>query len=94
MRALIPPGPVESDGPDEIAERYDGWFGWLAAVELASSSVERISDRWRFSYRLHVRSVEEEMMAVEQQGFCDVADGHVTGLDLVCSGFRPLDGPT
>jgi TusA-related sulfurtransferase len=90
MRALIPPGPVESEGADEIAERYDSWFGWLAAVELISSSVEHIADRWRFSYRLRVRDDSGQTMIVEQQGFCDVADGHVTGLDLVCSGFRQV----
>jgi hypothetical protein len=90
MRALIPPGPVSSDGPDEISERYDSWFGWLADVELVSSSVEHLAGRWRFSYRLKVRNDDGQTMIVEQQGFCDVADGHITGLDLVCSGFRPV----
>jgi hypothetical protein len=90
LRALIPPGPVESDGAEEIVERYGSWFGWLASVELMSSSVEHIADRWRFSYRLQVRDDNGQAMVVEQQGFCDVADERVATLDLVCSGFRAI----
>ena len=91
LRALIPPGPVESNGSDEIAERFGGWLGWLASVELASSSVEEIAGRWRFSYRLRVRDEDGGTMLLEQQGFCDVDGEHITGIDLVCSGFRPID---
>jgi TusA-related sulfurtransferase len=94
MRALIPPGPVESEGPDEIVERFATWFGWLSSVELVGSSIEGVADRWHFSYRLRVRTDEGESMLIEQQGFCDVAEGSVTGLDLVCSGFRPIGSGT
>ncbi len=94
LRAMIPPGPVQSDGPDEIAERFGGWLGWLASVDVVSSSVEEFAGRWRFSYRLRVRDEEGATMLLEQQGFCDVVDEHVSGIDLVCSGFRPVAATT
>lgn len=90
LRALIPPGPVESDGPDEIAERFAGWLGWLSSVEVVSTSVEEFGGRWRFSYCFRVVGDDGAPMLLQQQGFCDVSDGHVVGLDLVCSGFRPI----
>jgi TusA-related sulfurtransferase len=94
LRAMIPPGPVQSDGPDEIAERFAGWLGWLASVEVVSSSVAEFAGRWRFSYRLRVRDDDGGTMLLEQQGFCDVDDEHISAIDLVCSGFRPVGGTT
>jgi hypothetical protein len=43
------------------------------------------------SYRFE--GVEEgEPYLVEQQLYCAVADGKVTRVDLLCSGFRPRIG--
>ena len=93
MRALIPPGLFETEGPDEVAEQYEQWFGWRAAVELDSSFVENVGDRWHFAYRLRLRDEEGgPVMLCEQHGFCDVVDGLMTCVDLVCSGVRPLGG--
>src|SRR6476646_6287817 len=72
LRAMIPPGPIQSDGRDEIAERFAGWLGWLVSVDVVSTSVEEFAGRWRFSYRLRVRDEEGATMLLEQQGFCDV----------------------
>jgi hypothetical protein len=30
---------------------------------------------------------------VEQQAYCDVQDGKITRMDLLCSGFRPCGAP-
>jgi hypothetical protein len=41
------------------------------------------------SYRFRVLNGDGWHL-VEQQAYCTVADGKITDLSVVCSGFRPL----
>jgi hypothetical protein len=49
----------------------------------------RVSTRTRIGYRLRVRN-PEGIFIVEQQAFCDLTDGKITWLRVLCSGFVPL----
>jgi limonene-1,2-epoxide hydrolase len=89
VRALVPRGFREADGPDAAATLIYGWFGDAELTEL-TREVEAIGDRIHLRYRF--RAVEDgRTSVVEQHGFADVADGRIVKLQLLCSGFRPVD---
>ncbi|HEY7134620.1 MAG TPA: nuclear transport factor 2 family protein [Acidimicrobiia bacterium] len=89
MRAVVPRGFREADGPDAAAELICGWFA-DAELTVLIREVEPIADRVRLRYRF--RALEDgRTSVVEQHGFADVADGRIVKLQLMCSGFRPLD---
>jgi hypothetical protein len=52
----------------------------------------RVVDRHHLRYRFRVES-EGEVFLVEQQGYFDAPDGRITRMSLVCSGYRPWEGP-
>jgi hypothetical protein len=91
MRALIPPGPVELSGADAAAARFSTWFGAAEELDVVASGSEELADRLHVFYRLHVKRPDEPRTVIEQHLFCAVDAGLVTALDLVCSGFRPID---
>ena len=88
MRALIPPGPVESSGAEPAAARFAGWFGDCRELHLVRSGSEEVGDRLHVFYRLRVQRPGDAWKLIEQHLFCAVDEGRITALDLVCSGFR------
>ena len=89
MRALLPPGPIEVLGADEVAGTFAAWFGSAERLELLQSASEPVADRLHVSYRLRVRRSDDPWNLVEQHLLCAHDDGRITALDLVCTGFRP-----
>ena len=90
FRALIPSGLREAESATDAAARIGAWFGDGDPLELVDSRVEEIVDRLHVSYRF--RSFEEgRWHLVEQHAYCTLADGKIAAVDLVCSGFRPVD---
>lgn len=89
MRALIPPGPVELTGARPAAARFAIWFGESDGLELVQSGSDEVGDRLHIFYRLRVKRPDDSWKVIEQHLFCALDDGHITALDLVCSGFRP-----
>jgi hypothetical protein len=48
-----------------------------------------VADRLHIAYRF--RSFEAGRGNSSSSAFCTLADGKIASMDLVCSGFRPLD---
>ena len=94
MRALIPPGPLELSGASPAAARFATWFGDSDALELVRSGSDEIADRLHVFYRLRVKRPGDSWKVIEQHLVCALEDGHITALDLVCSGFRPDHRPS
>jgi TusA-related sulfurtransferase len=93
FRYLIPPGPGEVVGADNAAAKYFDWFGDAAALEVLDVLVKPVSDRTSARYRFLLHR-DGGWEVVEQQTFLDVdAEGQITSIDLLCSGFRPGKGP-
>jgi SnoaL-like domain len=89
MRALIPPGPVELAGAEPAAAKFRSWFGDANGFELVHSGSDEVGDRLHVFYRLRVKRLGDVWKVIEQHLFCALDEGHITELDLVCSGFRP-----
>lgn len=89
MRALIPPGPLELTGRDAAAGRFSSWFGSADELELVGSASDTVADRVHVTYRLRVKRPTDGWRLVEQHLVCTIEAGHITALDLICTGFRP-----
>lgn len=88
FRGLTPPALREASTAAGASAWFEKWLSDATEYEMVASSVEPISDRVRFSYRLEL--VEDgEPIVMEQNGFCAVDGDRITVLDLVCSGSRP-----
>lgn len=87
LRALIPRGPEERNGADAVIQRLRDWFDRGEPVHVESVVVQPIVDRWLLAYRFAVGEGASRRL-VAQQCICDVEDGRLSAIDLVCSGFR------
>ena len=54
LRALLPGGPIESHGREDVAALLARWFADFDTVELVESAGEPVADRLLIHYRLHV----------------------------------------
>jgi hypothetical protein len=93
MRGLLPPRTIEANGRDEILGWLTKWFAAGDGFEVLGRDDETTAGRTRVTYRFrfdgHPVSGEPGQFDIEQTAFCDTADGVVTRIDLLCSGFRP-----
>jgi hypothetical protein len=96
FRAMLPPGPMDWEGPDAVAGAFSSWFGEAADFEVIDATVGDIGGRLHLSWRLRVRPAPFGIGAgwhvIEQQVYADAGDT-IESLDLLCSGFHPAAEP-
>jgi TusA-related sulfurtransferase len=89
FRALLPPRTCE----EKTAEAANGWlrrwFGKADTLQVLQSTADQVFDRLYLHYRLRTHDVANGWRVIEQQAYCDVQDGHIADMWLLCSGFRP-----
>lgn len=92
FRGMTPGRFWEARTPDDVIQQilYQ-WFEPTDVIEgVEQVEVGEIVDRERVDYRLRVRN-NDGLFAVEQRAYLQVdADGRVTRMDAMCSGFRPM----
>jgi hypothetical protein len=91
LRALLPGGPVESHGRAAVVARFAGWFAEYDSVEVVSAAAEPVVDRLLVHYRLDVRRGPTRWICT-QTLMCKTAGDLLATVDLLCSGFREIDG--
>jgi TusA-related sulfurtransferase len=93
FRGLLPSGVVELDESAAVVERLTAWFGSAERFEVQEASSQAVADRMRVRYRFRLRPhpfvPESGWHVIEQQAFCQIVEGRIAVLDLVCTGFRP-----
>lgn len=93
FRALLPPGPMQWEGPRDVADAFRSWFGGADDFEVVDAEVGEVGGRLHLAWRIRVRpapfGIGEGWHVIEQQGYAD-ASGTIDSLDLLCSGFRPV----
>lgn len=91
FRALLPPGPMEWEGPEHVADAFRSWFGSADDFEVVDATVGEIGGRLHLAWRIRVRpapfGIGEGWHVIEQQGYADAVTA-IDTLDLLCSGFR------
>jgi hypothetical protein len=92
LRAMLPPGPQDWNGADQVAAVFTSWFGTAEDFELIDATVGEVSGRLHLSWRLRVRpapfGIGDGWHIIEQHAYADAAET-IDTLDLLCSGFRP-----
>jgi hypothetical protein len=90
MRGLIPSGLREREGASDAAALFEEWFGACDPIETLDVQAETVADRLRIAYRF--RLVEDgAWYEVQQQAFCTLEAGRIAAMDVMCSGFRPIE---
>jgi hypothetical protein len=87
LRALLPGGPIEVHGRDDVAACLHDLLAGFDTVQLAGSAGEEVADRLVIHYRLRVTRGISRWVCT-QTAVCGVVDGRLAVIDLVCSGFR------
>jgi hypothetical protein len=97
FRAMLPRGPIDRLGAEQVTELFTSWFGDAEDFELVDATVGEVGGRLHLSWRLRVRpapfGIGDGWHVIEQQAYADAADT-IDALDLLCSGFRPEHGTT
>jgi hypothetical protein len=87
LRALIPPGVREATTRAGVTSYLKSWFGSAERLELLHSSAGTLADRLHLTYRFRVHAADGPRI-VEQHAYCEVRNGAIQQMDLLCSGFR------
>jgi hypothetical protein len=92
FRALLPPGPMDWEGPEAVADAFNSWFGQADDFELVDATVGEVGGRLHLSWRLRVRpapfGIGDGWHVIEQQAYADATET-IDALELLCSGFQP-----
>jgi TusA-related sulfurtransferase len=92
LRMLVPSGVMTEDDADSAIGRFSAWFGAADPFEAASPTASEVEGRAAVAYRFTLKR-EDGWRVIEQHLMLDVADSRITGIDLLCSGFRPMEEP-
>jgi hypothetical protein len=87
LRALLPGGPIQDHGREDVAARFHGWFADFDAVQLVESAGEAVGDRLLIHYRVHV-TLGANRRVCTQTAVCTLVDERLAVIDLLCSGLR------
>jgi len=91
LRALLPGGPIEEHGRDAVVARFGGWFAGMDTVGLVEAGGQQLPGRLLIHYRLDLAQ-RGTRWACTQTCVCKTVDGRFATIDLLCSGFRRIQG--
>ncbi|HEX6237147.1 MAG TPA: nuclear transport factor 2 family protein [Acidimicrobiales bacterium] len=93
LRALLPRHLDEHYGASETIGALRGWYGGATAFQVLAldHDVAGHKERVRYRFRLRPDWAPDTPHLIEQQAYLSVADGMVRKIDLVCTGFMPVD---
>lgn len=88
LRALLPRGPVEVNGCEEVAGWFGSLFGGPDGLEVADATVGEVGPRLYLRWRVSLRGPGPSgpLRLVEQHVFADGGE-RIGAVDLLCSGF-------
>lgn len=82
-------GYFELQGAEAVMKLLAEWYE-PADQSLEAIETGQVPGRHRVGYRVRWSTPEMGAHVFEQQAYYDVADGRISGLQLVCSGDRPV----
>lgn len=93
MRALLTRGVDEAHDADTVTAAMRTWHGdtnGFVVLDLAHDTIERREHiRYRFAER--PSWAPDQWHVIEQTGYLRVREGRISRLDLVCTGYHPVD---
>ena len=89
-RLLTPSRFVTYDSAVDLMAKFTQWFGECSNFTVEHSRIELVGERLGISYRFLLRE-QGRWFVVEQQLYCTLQEGRIARLDLMCSGFQPVE---
>jgi hypothetical protein len=89
LRAMLPGGPIEAHGRENVATCLCAVLAEFDSVEVVGSTGEDVADRLLIHYRLHVTQPTTRWVCT-QTAICKVVHDRLAVIDLLCSGFREI----
>jgi hypothetical protein len=89
LRALLPGGPIQAHGRDDVVACFHGFFAPFDGVRLVESAGEAVGARLLIHYRLHVTRGADRRVCT-QTAVCTLVDGRLAVIDLLCSGLHEV----
>jgi len=90
MRMLVPGRLMSDVGADAAIGRISSWFSDADPFQVEASRADEVEGRATLTYRLRLHKPDGWYL-IEQHLMLDVdANGHITAIDLLCSGFRSI----
>ena len=90
LRALLPGGPIEAHGRENVAACLCALFADFDTARVVDSVGEPVADRLLIHYRLHVARAAQCWVCT-QTAVCRLVEGRLAVIDLLCSGFREIE---
>jgi hypothetical protein len=90
LRALLPGGPVEAHGRENVAALLCAPFADFDAVEVIDSVGETVADKVLLHYRFRLSQASTRWVCT-QTAVCKPEDGRLAVIDMLCSGFREIE---
>jgi hypothetical protein len=90
LRALLPGGPIEALGRENVASCLCALFADFDSVEVVESAGEAVGDKLLVHYRLHLGRAAVRWVCT-QTAVCRLVDGRLAVIDMLCSGFREIE---
>lgn len=89
LRALVPAGFQESEGSAAVIARFESWFGAAESIEILRKDIYHVADRLHVRYRFREHYSDGDSEIIEQDAYCDVREGLIEAIDILCSGHQP-----
>jgi ketosteroid isomerase-like protein len=91
LHAMVPRGPLQFTGPEQISAALHRWFVEVDEFELLDADIGEVGPRLYLRWRVRVSSAERfgpGTFLVEQQVYADTDDsGRIIRISLLCSGY-------
>lgn len=89
MRALVPSGLQELQGPAAVVAKLNSWFAEAESIQVLEKNVHPVADRLHVHYRFREHYSDGMTEIIEQDAYFELRDGSINVMDLLCSGHRP-----
>lgn len=93
FRILLPRQTVEAHTAARTVAALYQWYGTAVGFEVQQLDHHTMAGREFVAYRFRLRPewAPGQWHVIEQSGYVRIRDGRIARLDLVCTGFHPVD---
>lgn len=90
FRALLPPRVLEG-GTDLLIDRFTTWFGGPGRFVVDDAGIGAVGRRLYLRWRVRADCAGVPCQ-LEQHVYLSMTGDEIGQVDLICSGFQPIDG--
>ena len=87
---LVPHGLMTESDADATIGRFTSWFGDADDFQVEASTASEVEGRPALTYRFRLHGGDGYQLIEQHLMLTIDADARITGIDLLCSGFRSI----